>query len=242
MSPNSSIKSPASNKTARPLVAVNFALTFDGKISTRNFTPSDFSSRRDKLRLLEIRAAGDAVLVGKGTLEKENMAMGLPARELRAERLGRGMAEYPFRVIVTNSGRLDPALKVFQNRLSPVLVYSTRRMPKHTRNALAPLCTLRLHETGTVDLRGMLEELRKVHKVKRLVCEGGPTLLRSLLALRLVDEINLTVCPRIFGGAKAPGLTGVPGDFLPQTIEGRLLKMETIGGECFLRYKILHPV
>src|SRR5215210_6207419 len=158
---------------SRPRVIVNFAMTWDGKISTRNKTRSDFSSKRDKHRLLEIRALGDAVLVGKNTVEKENMSIGLPDAVLREERVRRGKSAYPIRVIVTNSGRLDPAMPVFAKTFSPVLIYSTKRMAKRTRAALGKSASIHISKSANVDLLEMLQHLRREHGVKCLVCEGG---------------------------------------------------------------------
>jgi 5-amino-6-(5-phosphoribosylamino)uracil reductase len=74
--------------------------------------------------------------------------------------------------------------------------------------------------------------------VKRLVCEGGAQVFRSLAAADLVDEVHVTLCPRIFGGIAAPTLTGVAGEFLPASISLALAKMEVVDGECFLRYRV----
>ena len=104
---------------------------------------------------------------------------------------------------------------------------------------LASRARLHLTDGEKVDVQQMFKHLRAHYKVKRLVCEGGAALFRSLLAANLVDEINLTLCPRIFGGEKAPTLTGLPGDFLPRTVSCKLVKMEVFGGECFLRYRLL---
>jgi 5-amino-6-(5-phosphoribosylamino)uracil reductase len=84
----------------------------------------------------------------------------------------------------------------------------------------------------------MMETLRSHYGVKRLVCEGGAQIFRSLLTAGLVDEIHLTCVPRIFGGLAAPTLTGLAGDFLPRSAELRLRSMEVVDGECFLRYKV----
>jgi riboflavin-specific deaminase-like protein len=225
-------------RPARPEVSVNFALTWDGKISTRNKTRSDFSSPRDKHRLLEIRATADAVLVGKTTIERENMSIGLPDAALRAERVRRGRPPFPLRVMVTNSGRIDPGLSLFSKRFSPIHIFSTTRMPAVIRGALAGNADLHLAEGRSVDLAQMLACLRSAHGVKRLVCEGGPTLLRSLLERDLVDEMHVTFCPLIFGGAKAPTLTGLPGAFLRGSTKLRLVTHEVIGAEWFLRYRV----
>jgi riboflavin biosynthesis pyrimidine reductase len=85
----------------------------------------------------------------------------------------------------------------------------------------------------------MLATLRGEYGVKRLVCEGGAQVLRSLLAADLVDELHTTLCPRVFGGVKAPTLTGLAGAFLPRSISLRLTEREVVDGECFLRYRVL---
>lgn len=222
----------------RPFVTANFALTWDGRISTRRGTPSDFSSKRDKRRLVEIRAACDAVLVSAKTIAADNMTMGLPDPALRAARVARGQHAYPLRVLLTNSGRIDPALRLFATDFSPIAIFSTIRMPARIRTALAPKADVWLHESASVNLAAMLATLRADYGVKRLVCEGGAQIFRALLTAGLVDELHVTLCPRIFGGEKAPTLTGLAGAFLPTSVPLTLKKMEVIDGECFLRYRV----
>src|SRR5216110_3672457 len=76
-------------KEIRPFVSATFAMTVDGKITTRDFGPVDFTSREDKLHLFRQRARADAVLIGHSTLKRDNMRLGVPA-ELREERIARG--------------------------------------------------------------------------------------------------------------------------------------------------------
>ncbi len=92
---------------------------------------------------------------------------------------------------------------------------------------------------SSTDLRTLLSTLAREHGVRRLLCEGGPALLRALLEADLVDEIALTFCPFVLGGGAAPTLTGPPGAFLPVTRECRLEAMETVEGECFARYRVI---
>ena len=222
-----------------PEVAVNFALTWDGRVSTRNRTRSDFSSARDKQRLLEIRASGDALLVGRATLETEQMRMGITDAALQSARVARGASPEPLRVVVSASGQIDLNTRLFQSDGAPILIFSTSQMPQATRAALEGRATLHLAEGLRVALPMMLQTLHSQYGVRRLICEGGPTLLRALLEANLVDELNVTFCPRIFGGADAPTLTGGPGAFLPSAAECRLEAMETVDGECFARYRVL---
>src|ERR1700752_3706993 len=83
----------------RPLVILHFAVTADGKVSTNRYTPAQFTSARDKQRLLEIRALADAILVGRNTLETDQMAIDLPDERLRKRRRQEGKSEYPLRGI-----------------------------------------------------------------------------------------------------------------------------------------------
>src|SRR5438874_3914242 len=89
-------------RSARPFVAATFAMTIDGKITTRAFSPVDFTSREDKKHLLRQRSLGDAVLIGRSTLEHDNVRLGLPDPKMRAEREARAQSPYPLRVIVSN--------------------------------------------------------------------------------------------------------------------------------------------
>ena len=64
----------------------------------------------------------------------------------------------------------------------------------------------------------MLQQLRREYKVRRVACEGGAELFRSLLELDLVDQLNVTIAPFMFGGANAPTLTGLSKEFLPTSV------------------------
>ena len=66
-------------------------------------------------------------------------------------------------------------------------------------------------------------------------------LFRALLERDLIDQLNLTIAPYMFGGAKAPTLTGLSKEFLPASVHCSLTDMRTVGDECFLTYRIKHP-
>ena len=224
----------------RPFVAATFAMTVDGKITTRNFSPVDFTSREDKLHLFWQRAMADAVLVGHSTLKQDNVRLGLPQAALREARVKRGKTSYPIRVIVSNEGKIDNRLNIFQSEISPVIIFSTRQMPAKYQQALQEKATLHLTRAQHVDLRGMLRTLRDKYKIRTIACEGGPTLFRALLERGLIDQLNLTIAPYLFGGAKAPTLTGLSREFLPASVHCSLIDMRVVGEECFLTYRIKH--
>jgi riboflavin-specific deaminase-like protein len=213
-------------------------MTVDGKITTKNYSPVDFTSREDKTHLLRQRALGDAVLIGHSTLKHDNVRLGLPDPKMREERVARGQALYPLRVILSNEGRIDPGLKIFQAEISPIVIFSTLRMPARHQKALREKATLHLSDANQVDLSWMLRQLRHEYGVRTVACEGGATLFRALLKADLVDQLNLTIAPYLFGGANAPTLTGLSKEFLPHSVRCSLTDMRVVGEECFLRYKI----
>ena len=228
----------SSRRVTRPFVAATFAMTADGRITTREFTPVDFTSREDKMHLLRQRALADAVLVGHSTLKKDNVRLGLPKGELRDQRITRGQTLSPLRVIVSNEGRIDSSLKIFQSEIAPIVIFSTTRMPRRYQKELREKATLHLSESKTVDLPWMLQQLRREYAVRKVACEGGATLFRSLLELGLIDQLNLTIAPWLFGGRDAPTLTGLSKAFLPASVRCSLTDMRTVGDECFLTYRI----
>src|SRR5215475_5050721 len=164
----------------RPFVYATFAMTADGKVTTKNFGPVDFTSREDKLHLFRQRALADAVLIGHTSLERDNVRLGLPA-DLQELRIKRGQSRWPLRVIISNKGRIDERLKIFQFDISPIIIFSTKRMPRKKQKALQEKASLHLTDAEHVNLVVMLETLRNQYNVRTLACEGGPTLFRALL-------------------------------------------------------------
>jgi 2,5-diamino-6-(ribosylamino)-4(3H)-pyrimidinone 5'-phosphate reductase len=225
----------------RPLIIVNFAITIDGKVSPAKATPSLFTSSYDKRRLLEIRSLGDALLVGRNTVETDNMSMGLPDEGLRLARVDRGQSEYPLRVVISNSGNLSADLNIFNHRFSPIVIYSTTRMPTSIQAALQSKATLHLTDHDRVNLHDVLNDLCETHRVRTLVCEGGPLLAKGLAEIDAIDELFITVAPILFGGAGAPGILGIPGTFLPSSRIYRLASMKVEAAECYLHYLANRP-
>ena len=222
----------------RPFVAATFAMTADGKITTREYSPVDFTSREDKMHLLRQRALADAVVVGHSTLKKDNVRLALPKGELRDQRVAQGKPPAPIRVIVSNEGKIDASLRIFESTISPILIFSTTRMPRSYQKALREKATLHLSESADVDLAWMLQQLQRDYDVRSVACEGGAALFRSMLELDLIDQLNLTIAPYLFGGAGAPTLTGVSKEFFPASIRCKLTDMRTVGEECFLTYRV----
>lgn len=215
----------------RPSIVINFAISADGKISTVNRDPSQFTSAQDHKRLLEIRKRADALLVGRGTLEADNMSMTIPA-EMQPQ-------HQPLRCIASRSGKFNPDHRVFQTPGGALhlLVTEPAEVPE-----FGPLEAL----GATIHLCSLEEFLRILmveHGVQTLLCEGGGTLVRSLASLEAIDEVHLTwAAHSLFGGEDAPTITGELSSHLPASIQFELTHFEPLeNGECFLSYQRTPP-
>ena len=235
--PRTPLNSAPQDSQTRPRVTVHFAITLDGKVSTPNHTPAQFTSANDKKRLLEVRSQNDAVMVAKGTLQTDRMSLGLPDQMLRNERLRRGASEEPLRVVVSATGDIGLDLPIFQNPGAPIVLYTTTRIRTSKRTELEP--KVAIYEAGKdqVDLLYVMSHLFSRYQVRTVVCEGGPTLVRSLAKVDLIDRIALTIAAKLFGGRLAPTLTGLPGDFLSASRHFRLVNNEIGDNEFYLTYE-----
>ena len=93
---------------------------------------------------------------------------------------------------------------------------------------------------ATHDLKGLTRQLHK-KGYKHVLVEGGPTLLGSFLKENLIDEIFLTLAPKIYGTETNKTLNLVEGYLFPEeaTIKLKLLSVKQFESELFLRYKVL---
>jgi 2,5-diamino-6-(ribosylamino)-4(3H)-pyrimidinone 5'-phosphate reductase len=194
-----------------PFVLVNMAMTADGKIATANRAIHSFSSARDLAHLYELRATADAVMCGARTVEISQSLLDPGGVKFRRRRLKRGLAEYNLRVIVSGSGSIDPRAEIFKKRFSPLIVLTTGRATPGKLAQLRELAdVVRVCGKKEIDFRSALRWLHAKWNVRRLLCEGGGELNDALFRAVLVDELHLTICPKIFGGRDAPTIAEGP--------------------------------
>jgi riboflavin-specific deaminase-like protein len=209
----------------RPRVAMNFAATLDGR-ATIEGRSGPIGSETDTAMLVGLRTRFDAVMIGAGTMRAERYGRVVSDPNKRERRRQLGLREDPLMVIV--SGRLDlPWDAPLFAEDGGVLVFTASE--EEPPAVAAPLEVIR-HEGG-VDLSEALRRLRHERGVRALLCEGGPRLHSQLWSLGLVDELFLTVAPKLTGA----GLSILEGELAePTDLElGWLLEED---GELFSRY------
>lgn len=221
-----------------PFVLVNMAMTADGKIANAARTVSSFSSRRDQRHLLELRATADAVMAGARTVDLNPVNLGPGSVRYRRLRRRRGLAEFNLRIIVSRTGSVNPKARVFKRAFSPIIILTTRRATASRLKRLrAVAAEVRICGAREINFRSALCWLRRAWGVKRLLCEGGGELNDALFRAGLVNELHLTVCPRIFGGRNAPTIAdGLGLGALPRAVPLKCLSARRHGDEMFLVY------
>lgn len=223
----------------RPFVLVNMAMTADGKIATANRSVSSFGSSRDHEHLLELRATADAVMSGARTVDSAKISMGTGGAKFQKQRIKRGLAEHNLRIIVSGSGTIDPCAEVFRHKFSQIIILTTQRMTDSSRRRLQELgATIKICGKREINFRSALHWLHKNWGVKRLLCEGGGELNDAMFRSGLVDELHLTVCPKVFGGRNTPTIADGSGlEKLPLAAQFKLKSARSNGDEMFLVYE-----
>jgi riboflavin-specific deaminase-like protein len=229
-----------SGRRLLPFVFVNFAMTADGKITTANRKVEAFSSRRDREHMFELRLSADAIMAGARTVDLNPVTMGPGGRKYRQYRLRHGFSEYNLRVIVSGSGTVDPEAKLFRKRFSPIIILTTERAGSRRLDGLRRVADeVKVCGTDEIDFEDALGWLRHKWKVRRLLCEGGGELNAALFQAGLVDELHLTICPKIFGGRTAPTVAdGRDVLRLGDATELKLKSAKKCGDELFLVYRV----
>jgi riboflavin-specific deaminase-like protein len=219
-----------------PFVLVNMAMTADGKIATSNRCVSSFGSKRDHDHLLELRATADAVMCGARTADLNRINLGPGGTKYQKQRLKRGLAEHNLRILVSGSGTINPNAEIFRHRFSPIILVTTTRSAHRIRSPLLHLADEIIGCGATeIDFANLLRWLRRERGVKRLLCEGGGELNDALFRASLVDELHLTVCPKIFGGRNAPTISdGLGFEKLSLAAGFELKSVKRVGDELFL--------
>ena len=222
-----------------PFVLVNMAMTADGKIATANRAVSSFGSAQDHEHLLELRATVDAVMAGARTVDSAAVTLGPGPARFRRRRLKNGLAGYNLRVIVTGNGSVNPDADIFQHRFSPLLILTTAQASKAAQRRLQTLADeVKICGRREINFRAALKWLREQWGVKRLLCEGGGELNGAMFRAGLVDEVHLTICPKIFGGRTAPTIAEGDGFArLRNAVPFQIKSFKRIGNEVFATFR-----
>lgn len=184
-------------------ITLSYAQTLDGRIAARDGS-SQWISGPESLRLTHgLRAAHGAIMVGVGTVLRDNPRLTVRLAEGRD----------PLRVVVDSALRTPPGAAVLaEGAAQGTLVAGLAGAPPERRAALealgATVLLLPPDATGRVSLPALLAALGR-DGVDSVMVEGGARLITALLRERLATHVAITVAPKILGaGIEAVGDLG----------------------------------
>ena len=188
----------------------NMIASLDGG-ATDDGKAGGLAGRGDRAVFSLMRDAADVILVGAATVRIENYSGAQLPVAARQARQRRGQAEVPPIAVVTRSGDLDPGALLFTRTEVPPLILTSARTVEDTRQRLAAVAEVidaSAADPNSADPAVVLEVLAE-RGLFRVLTEGGPLFLGSLIENGLMDELCLTVAPILVGGASKRIVTGL---------------------------------
>jgi 2,5-diamino-6-(ribosylamino)-4(3H)-pyrimidinone 5'-phosphate reductase len=224
--------------TDRPHVSVNMAMSLDGRISTRRREQITLGTRHDRHLMDVLRSRADAVIVGAGTVRHDGFPVLVRDRDVRRKRTDRGHPPHPVNVVLSRALDMPVARSIFQRKDTRRIVYTTRLSPPARRRRFERVAEVVVLPARTVSPRAVLRDLH-ARGMRNVLMEGGGELHFAFAKERLVDEIYVTVTPRLIGG-DAPSLLDGKGFLKADHVELELVSTRRVGDELFLRYRVKH--
>jgi riboflavin biosynthesis pyrimidine reductase len=255
---------PAPVDERRPYITSNFVMGLDGRASFREVKGRAggreiSKSREDRWMMDFVRAHHDAQMMGASTLREERgrsgkgLDFGIDDEELRLYReetlkLGRQKI-----IVVSGAGDLDLSDRFFSSqRIEPWVITSVKG-EKSLRKEMQKTglgCEIKIVSVGTraqIDVSAAVRILRQKHRIRTLLCEGGPNLYSQFLRKKLIDEDFRTISFQVPGKSTKPAIerSTTYGDvsYIPSTAPWfRLISMHlALPYHAFLRLRYEGP-
>lgn len=224
---------PGRRDAARPYVVVNVVSSVDGRTAIAGKS-SRIGSRTDRQAMRTLRSKADAVMIGAGTLRAEKISLGLDGGELGASP--------PMAVMVTATGNLPVETNLIRHRRQKLLVLLPDKAADDAADRLRRQAdVVRVPSTcsDAIDLRSAIKILKADHAVELLIVEGGPSLTHALISGHLVDELYITLAPKLLGGSAPQAPSVLEGHQLERgVVKMNLVAVHQADGELFLRYSL----
>lgn len=209
----------------RPYVIINIAMSADGKISTKEHRQTKISGEQDFDRVERLRSDCDAIMVGIGTVLADDSSLRLKNPNLIEERAAAGKEEQPMRIVVDSKARMPLDGDIFKKGTGKRVIFVSETAPKNRIEPLSEKAIVIPAGDTKIDLNLALDKLSEMG-VKKLMVEGGGTLIWSFVSQKLFDEIRVFIGALIIGGAEAP--TFVDGNGFTRTEEFTRLQLQNI--------------
>lgn len=215
--------------TGLPFVILKMATTLDGRIATASGESQWITGPVARRWVHRLRAAVDAVLVGSGTVLRDNPR--LTAREVR------GPVRQPLRVVVDSHLKIHEEAQVLDVREAPTLIVTTDRAPLDrvwAFRARGVEVWVQEGVGGRVDLGVLFQGLGR-REISSVLVEGGSEVAGTLIREHGVDKVVWFVAPRILGGrGSIPAVGGPDPAHLSESLWLEAVRTRRVGADWLL--------
>lgn len=215
----------------RPYVIVNCAMSADGKSALPTKKQLRISSDEDIERMYKFRNECDAVLVGIDTIISDDPKLTVKAKYVKNPK-------QPLRVVLDSKCRITKDALVLNNA-AKTLIITTEGNEKQIEGKHVEVIGCKANEKEYVDLECALELLYQ-KGVKKLLVEGGGTIIWSFLENRLVDDLYIYIGPYVIGGKTTPTVADGPGiKNEGELISLKIVDVNRLGAGILTHYKMI---
>jgi len=215
----------------RPYVIVNCAASADGKIALPSRKQLRISSDEDIERMYRIRNECDAILVGINTILSDNPKLTIKEKYVKNPK-------QPLRVILDSKCRI-PNNALVLNNASKTLIITTKSYEKRYEGEHIEVIGCRANKKGHVDIECVMELLYQ-KGIKKLLVEGGGTIIWNFLQKRFVDDLFIYIGPYIVGGKITPTVADGPGiKNKDELIPLKIINVDRLGSGILTHYKLI---
>ncbi|HEY4526430.1 MAG TPA: bifunctional diaminohydroxyphosphoribosylaminopyrimidine deaminase/5-amino-6-(5-phosphoribosylamino)uracil reductase RibD [Candidatus Paceibacterota bacterium] len=178
------------HRKSRPLVAIKFAASLDGKIATYSGDSKWITNERARAYARALRGRYQAILVGINTVLRDDPHLGVRIKN-RPD---------PVRIILDSTLRIPLKSKVMRD--TNVLIFTTTRASGKKKQLLIERGVEVVELGSRIHVRALMRELYKREIISVLI-EGGGEVLGSFVDARCVDKAYVFHAPIIIGGETA---------------------------------------
>ena len=213
----------------RPQVIINCAMSADGKIALPSRKQLRISSDEDMERVYKLRNECDAVLTGIGAVLSDDPK--LTVKEKYVKNL-----KQPLRVVLDGKCR-TPEDALVLNDMAKTLIFTIQGNEKHFDGDHVEVVGIKNDDEGRVDLESMLDVLHQ-KGIKKLLVEGGGTVIWSFLRRGLVDDLYVYIGSCIIGGKNTPTMAdGIGIKSEDDLLSLKIVDVNRLGDGILVRYK-----
>jgi 2,5-diamino-6-(ribosylamino)-4(3H)-pyrimidinone 5'-phosphate reductase len=204
-------------------------MSADGKTALPNRKQLRISCEEDIKRVYILRNECDAVLVGIGTVLSDDPKLTVKEKYFKKP-------SQPIRIVLDTNCKTPNDAQVVNNATKTLIFTAKKCSKKYGDNV--EIIESKIDKNGFIDIKILLEILHK-RGIKKLLVEGGGTVIWEFLRQKLVDDLYIYIGPMIIGGKNTPTMADGEGiNDIKNLLSLEIVETRRLGSGLLIHYKI----